>query len=74
MVVKIRYKAFRLSSGVDSMKHQSKLSDCIISIKACQSIEICRKCWSKINFELGDDDLSDDKYEERLPNNSRPII
>ncbi|CAB5396354.1 unnamed protein product [Rhizophagus irregularis] len=36
-------------------------------IEVCSPSEICRKCWSKINnFELGDYDLSDDEYEERL--------
>ena len=35
-------------------------------IEICSPAEICKKCWSKINdFELGDDDLSDDEYEER---------
>lgn len=34
-------------------------------IEVCPT-EICRKCWSKINyFEIGDCDLSADEYEER---------
>ncbi|CAG8653961.1 10200_t:CDS:2 [Funneliformis mosseae] len=36
-------------------------------VEVCPSAEICKKCWSRINyFELGDDDLSDDEYEIRL--------
>ena len=55
-------KQHRSEDQSKRIKHDNRKN----SIEIFSPTEICRKCWSKINnFELGDDDLSDDEYEER---------